>query len=87
MHVLVSNDDSRSRLWRQLRDWDWSPLVACLKLQGLSQLGGRNAAYDAMRVLDVLCGSTEGSPPNDVAGLACSNLISAGGVQVRVAPG
>lgn len=33
LRVIAKNTDTRPRLWRQLKDWDWSPLIACLRLQ------------------------------------------------------
>lgn len=33
LRVLATHDDTRVRLWRQMKEWDWGPLVACLRLQ------------------------------------------------------
>ena len=33
LRVLIKYDDTRLRLWRYLKDWDWVPLIHCLCLQ------------------------------------------------------
>ena len=33
LRVIAKHSDTRPRLWRQLKEWDWSHLVACLKMQ------------------------------------------------------
>lgn len=48
--------------------------------QDLSQLGGRNAAHDAMAVLEHMCSAPEG----DVGSQCCNHVINAGGVEAIV---
>ncbi|KAL6747013.1 hypothetical protein V8C86DRAFT_2923512 [Haematococcus lacustris] len=78
MRAIVMKDDSRPRLWRQLREWDWTPLVACLRLQDVSQLGGRNAAHDLLAALELLCCA----PAGDAGTIACNHIVASGGLQV-----
>ena len=33
LRILATHEDTRPRLWRAMRDWDWTPLVRCLGLQ------------------------------------------------------
>ncbi len=33
MRVLAKHSDTRMRLWRQLKEWEWSHLISCLSLQ------------------------------------------------------
>lgn len=80
LRVISKHDDTRPRLWRQLRDWDWSHLIGCLRMQDLSQLGGRNAAHDAMAVLDAMCSAPEG----DVGSQCCTHVVNSGGLQAIV---
>lgn len=39
MRVLAKYDDTRMRLWRYLKEWDWGPLIQCLRLQVLASAG------------------------------------------------
>eukprot|EP00195_Chlamydomonas_chlamydogama_P007615 CAMPEP_0202908722 /NCGR_PEP_ID=MMETSP1392-20130828/47033_1 /ASSEMBLY_ACC=CAM_ASM_000868 /TAXON_ID=225041 /ORGANISM="Chlamydomonas chlamydogama, Strain SAG 11-48b" /LENGTH=386 /DNA_ID=CAMNT_0049598193 /DNA_START=63 /DNA_END=1220 /DNA_ORIENTATION=- len=80
LRVLASKDDSRPRLWRAMRDWNWGPLIGCLQLQDRSQLGGRNAAHDAMLALACLTGAKE----NDIANGACNALVNYEGLKPLV---
>ena len=60
-----------------MKEWDWSPLLACLKIQDLSQLGGRNAALDAMLAISALCCAPEGL----VSEGACLAITSHNGLE------
>ncbi|KAG2434236.1 hypothetical protein HXX76_007961 [Chlamydomonas incerta] len=76
LRVVSRESDSRPRLWRLMRaDWDWTPLVACLDLTEMSQLGGRSACYDAAAAMEAMCCAPEG----DIANGACNALLAAGG--------
>ncbi|GIL86141.1 hypothetical protein Vretimale_13843 [Volvox reticuliferus] len=76
LRVVSREQDSRPRLWRLMRaDWDWKPLVACLDLTDMSQLGGRSACYDAAAVMEAMCCA----PEPDIANGACAALMAAGG--------
>ncbi len=33
MRVLATHEDSLPRLWRVMKEWDWSPLFGCLGIQ------------------------------------------------------
>ena len=33
LRVLATHEDSLLRLWRVMKEWDWSPLFGCLGLQ------------------------------------------------------
>ncbi|GFR47829.1 hypothetical protein Agub_g9607 [Astrephomene gubernaculifera] len=75
LRVVAREADSRPRLWRLMRsEWDWSPLVGCLDLTEMSQLGGRSACYDAAAALEALCCA----PEQDIANGACAALMAAG---------
>ncbi|KXZ55790.1 hypothetical protein GPECTOR_2g1340 [Gonium pectorale] len=76
LRVVSREPDTRPRLWRLMRaDWDWSPLVACLDLTEMSQLGGRSACYDAAATLEAMCCA----PEQDIANGACAALMAANG--------
>ncbi|GLI68391.1 hypothetical protein VaNZ11_012777 [Volvox africanus] len=76
LRVVAREQDSRPRLWRLMRaDWDWKPLVMCLDLTEMSQLGGRSACYDAAAVMEAMCCA----PEPDIANGACAALMAAGG--------
>ncbi|EFJ40751.1 hypothetical protein VOLCADRAFT_99422 [Volvox carteri f. nagariensis] len=75
LRVVSREQDSRPRLWRLMRaDWDWRPLVTCLDLTDMSQLGGRSACYDAAAVMEAMCCA----PEQDIANGACTALMNAG---------
>ncbi|GLC38829.1 hypothetical protein PLESTB_000711000 [Pleodorina starrii] len=76
LRVVAREQDTRPRLWRLMRaDWDWRPLVACLDLTDMSQLGGRSACYDAAAAMEALCCA----PEVELANGACAALMAAGG--------
>ncbi|KAF5828620.1 hypothetical protein DUNSADRAFT_17309 [Dunaliella salina] len=80
MRVLTKYEETSLRLWRYLKDWDWAPLIQCLCLQDVSQLGGRNAAYDTMAILDSFCSH----PKGDIGNSACTAVVKADGIRAIV---
>lgn len=81
LRVLAQKEDSRTRLWKAMKDWDWAPLFkSCLQIQDLSQLGGRNAALDVMQAISALCSAPEG-PVSDGA---CQVVINHQGLEPMI---
>lgn len=80
LRVLAQKEDSRSRLWKVMKDWDWTPLLRCLSIQDLSQLGGRHAALDAMLAISALCCAPEGP----IAEGSCEKITSTNGLEPMV---
>ena len=31
--VLCIKEDSRPRLWKAMKEWEWTPLISCLQIQ------------------------------------------------------
>uniref|UniRef100_A0A7R9YSV6 Uncharacterized protein n=1 Tax=Chlamydomonas euryale TaxID=1486919 RepID=A0A7R9YSV6_9CHLO len=81
LKVLASFEDSRQRVWKAMRDWDWAPLTECLVMQHMSALGGRNMALDCAVALQLLCGAPELS----IADGACAAVVAGGGLPRLVA--
>ncbi|MEW5305786.1 MAG: hypothetical protein WDW36_008304 [Sanguina aurantia] len=84
LRVLATHDDSRPRLARALRDWDWAPLAQALGLTAMTQLGGRNASYDAAATLEALCCAGDGGGGDAAAAAACSSVVGCGGLPLLV---
>ncbi|GAX74113.1 hypothetical protein CEUSTIGMA_g1562.t1 [Chlamydomonas eustigma] len=78
--VLCLKDDSRPRIWKAMKEFDWSLLFSCLQLQDRSQLGGRNAALDATTALAALCSAPEPA----IAQGACNAVIAGNGLRPMV---
>eukprot|EP00798_Chlamydomonas_sp_ICE-L_P021258 gene21258-28178_t len=81
MYVVISKEDTRPRLWRLMKEWDWTPLFNCLNLLELSSLGGRNAALDTMRIIDTMVNLTGSPVNNNMSNASCSALVQYKGLE------
>lgn len=74
--MLVTKEDSRPRVWKALKDWDWTPLMECMSMQDMSALGGRICALDCAQTLAALCAA----PELPAADGACTAVVTFGGL-------
>ncbi|KAK9824096.1 hypothetical protein WJX72_007705 [[Myrmecia] bisecta] len=64
LRTLAQAADSRPRIVKAMRDWDWAPLAAAINMEhGMPLCGGRLAAADAVMVLHgVMCAPATPGP-------------------------
>lgn len=91
LKILSGSVDTKPKLLKAMRDWDWRPLLKALKLhESMPLFGGNAASVNAATALKFLLGEDpqpeEGLSAADKAAIqfAQDAVVEAGGVEVLV---
>lgn len=91
LKILAGSDDSKQKLLKAMKDWDWRPLVGALRLHcSMPKSGGNAATAHAAVAIDFLLGEDpkpeDGLTSHDKAAIqsAREGVVKAFGVETLV---